>query len=77
MLLEFLVTFLDVFSYLYKRVCPFVRPSVRHTRVEFLRKGLSLNYAICKMILSQVQELFARKHLLSVLCQTNFHITMK
>ena len=32
-------TFLDAFSHLYKRVCP----SVRHTRVEFMRNGLKLN----------------------------------
>ena len=42
--------FLDAFTHLYKRVClsvgPSVRPSVRHTRVEFLRNeisGLNLN----------------------------------
>ena len=28
-------SFLDAFSHLYKRVCPSVGPSVRHTRVEF------------------------------------------
>ena len=35
--------FLDAYSHLYKRVCPFVGPSVRHTRVEFLRNGPKLN----------------------------------
>ena len=37
------ISFLDAFSHLYKRVCPSVRrsvrPSVGHTRVEFLRNG--------------------------------------
>ena len=41
------VSFLDAFSHLYKRVCPSVGPSVRrsvgHTRVEFPGKGLNLN----------------------------------
>ena len=45
------VRFLDAFSHLYKWVCPSVRrsvrplvsPSVRHTRVEFLRNWLNLN----------------------------------
>ena len=43
--------FLDALSHLYKRVCPSARqmvgwsvgPSVRHTRVEFLRNGPNLN----------------------------------
>ena len=38
---------LDAFSHLYKRVClsvrRSVRPSVRYTRVEFLRNGLNLS----------------------------------
>ena len=32
------VRFLDAFSHLYTRVCPSVRPSVRHTRVETMQK---------------------------------------
>ena len=39
----FPVFFLDAFSHLYKRVCPSVRRSVRHTRVEFLRNGPNSN----------------------------------
>ena len=38
-----LLGFLDAFSHLYKRVCPSVRRSVRHTRVEFLRNGPNSN----------------------------------
>ena len=34
---------IDAFSHLYKKVCPSVCPSVRNTRVEFLRNGLNLN----------------------------------
>ena len=33
--------FLDAISHLYKRVCLSVRPSVRDTRVEFLRNEIS------------------------------------
>ena len=58
--------FLDAFSHLYERVCLSVRPSVRHTRVEFMRNetlGLYLNkmasgiltYAIRKTIQIQVR----------------------
>ena len=36
--------FLDAFSHLYKRVCPYigwlVGPSVHHTRVEFLKNPI-------------------------------------
>ena len=76
--------FLDAFSHLYKRVClsvgPSVRPSVRHTRVEFPRNGPNLNkkasgirkYAIWKTIQRQVRGQLARthdaSHLLSELC---------
>ena len=35
--------FLDAFSHLYKRVCPSLRPSVGHKRVEFLRNGRKSN----------------------------------
>ena len=36
---RFVVSFLDAFTHLYKRLCPLVHPSVGHTQVEFLRNG--------------------------------------
>ena len=56
-------------------VRPSVRPSVRHTRVEFLpnltkiESGLR-QYAILKTIQRQVRGQFARTHLLFELCST-------
>ena len=75
-----LAHFLDAFAHLYKRVRPSVRPSVGHTRVEFLRNGPNLNkiasgmrkYAIQKTIQRQVRGQYARTHLLSEHCSTCF-----
>ena len=57
-------------------VRPSVRPSVGHTRVEFLRNGTNLNkiasgtwnYAIKKTIQGRVSKQFARMHLMSDVC---------
>jgi len=75
-----IISFLDAFSHLYKRVCPSVGRSVRHTRVEFPRNGPNSNkiasgirkYAIWKTIQRQVRGQLARTHLLSELCSTCF-----
>ena len=68
--------FSNLFSHLYKRVCPSVRPSIGHKRVEFQRNGLNLNriasgtwnYAIRKTIQRQVRGQIVRTHI----CSTGF-----